>query len=79
MRAQARAATARPVVAQDAHRRSLPVAAVVTRTLVDRDDPHFREPSKPIGRYLPESEARVMMEHGQVWQDRGAEGWRRVD
>src|SRR5215204_6990553 len=30
-----------------------PVAAVVTRTLVDRDDPGFTHPSKPIGRYLP--------------------------
>ena len=55
-----------------------PMAALVTRTRVDPDDPHFREPSKPIGRYLPEAEARVMMRHGQVWQDRGEKGWRRV-
>ena len=54
------------------------VAALVTRTRVDADDPHFAEPSKPIGRYLPEAEARVMIEHGQVWEDRGAKGWRRV-
>jgi len=55
-----------------------PMAALVTRTRVDPDDPHFREPSKPIGRYLPEAEARVMIDHGQVWQDRGERGWRRV-
>jgi carbamate kinase len=55
-----------------------PVAALVTRTVVDPGDPHFQEPSKPIGRFLPEAEARLMMEHGQVWQDRGAKGWRRV-
>jgi carbamate kinase len=55
-----------------------PIAALVTRTLVDPDDPHFREPSKPIGRYLPEAEARAMIEHGQVWQHRGEKGWRRV-
>ena len=54
------------------------MAAVVTRTRVDADDPHFSEPSKPIGRYLPEAEARVMVEHGQVWEDRGAKGWRRM-
>jgi len=30
-----------------------PVAALVTRTLVDRDDQGFTHPSKPIGRYLP--------------------------
>ena len=33
-------------------------ATVVTRTLVDADDPGFSHPSKPIGRYLPEDEAR---------------------
>ncbi len=55
-----------------------PVSAVVTRTLVDRDDPHFTHPSKPIGRYLDAEAARRMVEHGQVWEDRGERGWRRV-
>jgi carbamate kinase len=55
-----------------------PVAALVSRTAVDPTDPHFVAPSKPIGRYLPRSEAQVLIEHGQVWQDRGARGWRRV-
>jgi carbamate kinase len=54
------------------------VAALVSRTLVAAGDPHFTEPSKPIGRYLPEAEAAVMIEHGQTWQDRGERGWRRV-
>lgn len=54
------------------------VAALVSRTLVAADDPHFATPSKPIGRYLPAGEAAVMMEHGQTWQDRGEQGWRRV-
>jgi carbamate kinase len=54
------------------------VAVVVTRTLVDRDDPGFTNPSKPIGRHLPEEEARRLMEHGQTWEDRGKKGWRRV-
>jgi carbamate kinase len=55
-----------------------PVAALVTRTRVDPDDPRFGKPTKPIGRYLPEAEARLMIDHGQVWQDRGEKGWRRV-
>jgi carbamate kinase len=55
-----------------------PVAAVVTRTVVAAADPGFTAPSKPIGRYLPADEARTMIEHGQVWQDRGGRGWRRV-
>ena len=53
-------------------------ATVVTRTLVDGDDPGFTKPTKPIGRYLPEVEAKVLMEHGQTWEDRGDKGWRRV-
>jgi carbamate kinase len=55
-----------------------PVAALVSRTLVGIDDPGFARPSKPIGRYLPRAEAKVMIEHGQVWEDRGERGWRRV-
>ena len=55
-----------------------PVGAVVTRTLVDAGDPAFARPTKPIGRYLPADEAKVMVEHGQSWEDRGDPGWRRV-
>lgn len=57
---------------------SRPVAAIVTRTLVDRNDPGFTSPTKPIGRFLPHELALPLIEHGQHWQDRGAKGWRRV-
>jgi carbamate kinase len=53
-------------------------AALVSRTLVDADDPAFARPSKPIGRYLPAAEAALMISHGQHWRDRGERGWRRV-
>jgi carbamate kinase len=53
-------------------------ATVVTRTLVDLDDPGFTRPTKPIGRFLPAEEAAVLQEHGETWEDRGAKGWRRV-
>jgi carbamate kinase len=53
-------------------------ATVVTRALVDPNDPGFVKPTKPIGRFLPADEARVLIEHGEVWEDRGAKGWRRV-
>jgi carbamate kinase len=55
-----------------------PSATVVTRTLVDPNDPGFVKPTKPIGRYLPADEAQVLVEHGEVWEDRGEKGWRRV-
>jgi carbamate kinase len=57
---------------------SRPTATVVTRTRVAADDPGLSHPTKPIGRYLPREEAEPMMEHGQVWEDRGERGWRRV-
>lgn len=68
--------TIEPALARRGLRR--PVAALVCRTRVDEDDPGFANPTKPVGRFLPESEARSMMEHGETWQDRGEKGWRRV-
>jgi carbamate kinase len=54
------------------------VAALVTRTLVDVDDPGFAEPTKPVGRHLPQDQAERLVAHGETWQDRGDKGWRRV-
>jgi carbamate kinase len=53
-------------------------AAVVTRALVDSDDPGFTTPTKPIGRFLPADEAQLLVDHGETWEDRGEKGWRRV-
>lgn len=59
-----------------------PVAALVTRTLVDGADPGFITPSKPIGRSLTREQAQPMIEHGQTWSARtladGSTAWRRV-
>jgi carbamate kinase len=55
-----------------------PVAALVTRALVDAHDAGFVNPAKPVGRYLSAAEAAVMIQHGQRWEDRGERGWRRV-
>src|SRR3954462_4449199 len=53
-------------------------AGLVTRTLVDAHDPHFAEPSKPVGRFVAREEAERFMALGQIWEDRGERGWRRV-
>lgn len=53
-------------------------AGLVSRTLIDPNDPGFANPSKPIGRYLPKAEAEKLAIHGQIWEDRGERGWRRV-
>ena len=53
-------------------------AALVTRTLVDAEDPGFAEPTKPVGRFLPREQAQRFVDLGQLWEDRGTQGWRRV-
>jgi carbamate kinase len=53
-------------------------AVLVSRTLVRADDPHFAEPSKPIGRYLSADEAAKLTAIGQIWRDQGERGWRRI-
>jgi carbamate kinase len=60
--------------------RGLPqrTAALVTRTLVDPRDPGFTSPTKPVGRYLPADQAQRFIDLGQLWEDRGERGWRRV-
>ena len=54
------------------------VSALTTRVLVDRDDPAFERPTKPIGRYLPEAEARAHIADGETWAESGPKGWRRL-
>lgn len=56
-----------------------PVAAVVTRALIDPADPAFAEPTKPIGPYMAELRA-LRMARLHDWQVRqvSARGWRRV-
>jgi carbamate kinase len=55
------------------------VATVITQTLVDRDDPAFQNPTKPIGGFMDEAEARRRAQESNwtVVEDAGR-GWRRV-
>jgi carbamate kinase len=55
------------------------VVTVITQVLVDKDDPAFQKPSKPIGSFMNEEDAR-RREREQNWsvvEDAGR-GWRRV-
>jgi carbamate kinase len=55
------------------------VAAVVTQTVVDRSDEAFSNPSKPIGSFMDEEEAkRRADEDGWVVVEDAGRGWRRV-
>lgn len=55
------------------------VATVITQVLVDRDDPAFGKPTKPIGGFMDEEEAkrREATMGWHVVEDAGR-GWRRV-
>lgn len=55
-----------------------PVASLVSRTLVDSDDPGFTHPTKPIGRYLSAEAIGPLVEAGQSFIEVGDRGWRRV-
>ncbi|MGQ9625744.1 MAG: carbamate kinase [Anaerolineae bacterium] len=53
-------------------------ATVVTQVLVDKNDPAFKNPSKPIGSFMSEELARERLKEGwNVIEDAGR-GWRRV-
>ena len=56
-----------------------PVATVITQVRVDADDSAFQNPSKPIGGFMEEAEAKQRAENlgWQIVEDAGR-GWRRV-
>jgi len=52
---------------------------VVTQVLVDKNDPAMQNPSKPIGSFYTEEEARMKMaQEGWVMVEDAGRGWRRV-
>ena len=55
------------------------VATVVTQVVVDKNDPAFKNPTKPIGEFYTASEAKKLaaLNHWTVKEDAGR-GWRRV-
>ncbi len=55
------------------------VVTVITQVLVDKDDPAFKSPSKPIGGFMDADEAkRRQQEQGWSIVEDAGRGWRRV-
>jgi carbamate kinase len=54
------------------------VECVLTQVEVDRDDPAFDNPSKPIGPFFKEPEARALMAQGWNMMEDAGRGWRYV-
>lgn len=54
------------------------VASVVTQTVVAKDDPAFRHPTKPIGQFYTKDEAGRFEKKGMVFVEDAGRGYRRV-
>ncbi len=59
--------------------RNVPVVTLATQVVVDRDDLGFKNPTKPIGPFYSEEEAKAMVEEkGYAVKEDAGRGWRRV-
>ena len=57
----------------------MPTATLLTRVLVDPDDPAFAAPTKPVGPFYDGERARALtLERGWAMADDAGRGWRRV-
>ncbi|WDU84590.1 carbamate kinase [Caloramator sp. Dgby_cultured_2] len=55
------------------------IAAIVTQVVVDKNDPGFKNPTKPVGSFFTEEQAKKLMaEKGYVMKEDAGRGWRRV-
>lgn len=57
----------------------LPVATIVTQVVVDREDPAFQNPTKPIGSFYSKEDAeKIAEETGFIMKEDSGRGYRRV-
>ena len=57
----------------------IPVATMITQVRVDADDPAFEAPSKPIGHFMTEEQAKIAEEkYGYIMKEDSGRGYRRV-
>ena len=59
-------------------RGDIPVVTLVTQMVVDKDDPGFKNPTKPIGPFYSEQEAKEMEAKGYTMKEDAGRGFRRV-
>ena len=65
--------------ALNAKNRDIPVVTVATQMIVDENDPTFQNPTKPIGPFYTEEEAKVLMaEKNWTMKEDAGRGWRRL-
>ena len=54
------------------------VATVVTQVVVDKNDPAFQNPTKPVGSFYTKEEAEIMTAKGFTFKEDAGRGYRRV-
>lgn len=57
---------------------NMPVATIITQTVVDENDPAFANPTKPIGAFYTKGEADEMIQRGYVMKEDAGRGYRRM-
>ena len=56
-----------------------PVTTIVTQVLVDKDDPLFKNPTKPIGKFYSKQESEeIAAKTGYIFKEDAGRGYRRV-
>lgn len=59
--------------------KEIPVVSLVTQVVVDKNDKAFQNPTKPIGAFYTEEEAKTLTkEKGYTMKEDSGRGWRRV-
>lgn len=54
------------------------VVTVLTQVVVDKNDPGFKNPTKPVGAFYTEDEAKAGIANGENWVEDSGRGWRKV-
>jgi len=54
------------------------VATVITQVVVDKNDPAFQNPTKPVGSFYTKEEAEIMTAKGFTFKEDAGRGYRRV-
>lgn len=58
---------------------NIPVTTMITQVRVDENDPAFQAPSKPIGHFMTEEQAKIAEEkYGYIMKEDAGRGYRRV-
>ena len=54
------------------------ITTIITQVVVDKNDPSFQNPSKPVGPFYSEEKAKIEIAKGESWIEDAGRGWRKV-